>query len=763
MRWLTLILLASLAAAQCPPTTGASISACGGVPTTCGFPGYSCSLQTWNTIGLQSLTAAPPAAGSQTAGGALHACTAGITSLINCGNLYGTNTVITETDYHNVQILRATDYVDVQEGCIPIGGMGGASEYNLFDSSDSYFLMSCTGDNRMKWFDPATFRIVTTGDPAGQVKTSGGAIAKFSTQTRAAYTTPATFFEWTNTQVVSYTISNGVSSAASSPVMDYVYAVPCWSSVQTCADWQANHIYSPGANVLPTTGNATNPHSFQLITSPASCTSGGTRPDFLAATANPSSVNNSKQYVIDDGTCQWADMDIPPKSTGGRIYWTAGAQTDLHDAIFGVALSNNTITSSGQDARGACYALVYDSTNKTYHHLNTCTGNVYNTVCNGGTGYNCTGGSFSQSYVGNVYSTDNTYGWGARKNAIVMHNHWLSKGGGWVDITLNNCALTDLASGSNPVCADPGGVTNEYYWKVGTADMLNAYDWLGTGTPGHDFPGINNLIYSEMSRCNPNSNIYQARDWAATPFGLTYPPSVRLWELAVPPAVSPQGCTPNSCWLIGGYAPCLATAASKSISWDQHGSRVSNTNDTSPVCMETYGGAGGPGSVVWPVNFPWLGEVDCFAADGTNGIFRQAFIWNTQVSDYFSNQFNIGAYSSSGKWWAMSSDWYCTLGTETGGATTICGLPYQPNHNYAVVGELLGPIQLSNSEGQVYQVTTAGTTDSGVMNGCGASGAQAAPACFCNTTGCTVTAGTATFTYVGKANAQSSLFIVKLQ
>jgi hypothetical protein len=186
--------------------------------------------------------------------------------------------------------------------------------------------------------------------------------------------------------------------------------------------------------------------------------------------------------------------------------------------------------------------------------------------------------------------------------------------------------------------------------------------------------------------------------------------------------------------------------------FDQHPSWVANTgSDTSPVCTFVRPGTE-TGSGAWPPQYPWLGEIDCFATDGSNGIWREAYAYNTIANPNFSVWADIMNWSSDGNWVAFNSDWFCTLGSTSGAPTNLCGLPFQASHNYATAGEMVAPNNQATKgpPGYVYQVTMTGTSGSTY------------PA-WCTTVGCTLTSGTVTFENVGPYNAQTGMFLVKLQ
>lgn len=709
------MLVAVAVAAQCPPTTGASISACSGAaPSTCGFPGYACARSDANTQVVNSLTTVPPDAGA-------NHCVAG--SLQTCGNLTGLNHVINDPAYNGTgtsHIVRISDYSDLT-ATPPCGaqvGQGGAAAYNVFDSfdtSDSYLLIACTGGTtKMKWLNPSTGEVVTTGDPHGYVHTASGVWSLATAEVRAAYTAPGTFFYVSGSTIEKFTVTSGIAAAATA-VADFKNGIPCWGAT-ACPAWQASHTYVPGSNIVAAG------HNWQDLNMGGNCTSGLAPPNWAAGIALATAT---AQGVVNDGSCSWFDNWIPPVSP----IWAAGFSGSRDDKIFNLAMSNH----SGQDSAGACFQVNYDLTTDQYHHLNTCTGNLYDTASNG-----------TITYAGNIFLLTSNPWTGGRDARVVMHSSFMSMNGRWTAVGFNNCAQID--SGGPLNCNQP--ILNAYYWIIGTSRVLNSFDWFGTGTPGHSVLGHNVLAYKNQNDFNPH----------AYP-GLSLPASGNIggtlhqWF-----DVSAMNCQPNACWM--AYSS-TNPAMSWTFMWDQHSSWQSNQGaDNTPICTETYGQSSPAGGQplaeawLWPPHYAWIGEVICYATDGSNHVAREAYVWNTQTSPDFNSTFNIGSMSADGKWWAFNSDWFCSLGSKTGTATSMCALPFQANHTYAV-GELVAAPLYNSVLPDVYRVTTAGTSD-GVQHGRPFWAA-------CASSGCTLTVGTVGLTWEGASNQLSSVFIVKLQ
>lgn len=800
-------------------------------PGTCGFPTYGCGRSDWATYQLNSMSSVPPDAG-------VNHCTAGADGHLQaCGNVYGLNTIISDPAFGpNVRIIRLTDPTSScgfnnQLQQYSMANISGSAQSNNFDSSSNYIVISCRG-TRILWFDPVTMQLRTSpANPAGYVSNQLGyqwGIPSGCTL-KTAYALQGTFICFAGGSVTLYHATNGVmdgnwncpagnpsastatqnctqQAPITAPLTDLSYAVPCWNpgvlSLQSpdCGDWLANHTYPQGTNIFPsqsndtgycpqtdtgiTPGTGTCRHSFQLVNA-GSCTTGAVQPDwnsFNFGWLNPNysggAANQRKQYLVyTDGNCQWADMSVPVGYTGGRIAWNAGWSSDLADDVFHFAANNDT---GGQDGRGACYVMTYSRLHNTFSHLNTCTGNVYNTACVGGTGYQCTGGSLSRTYAGNIY-LDRAASFRPcgsyctvtptlpRLSGINMHAANMLKNGFWSDLGFNNCSLADAVTKAPVLCvrtnANPtnyGAAANEYLWKAGSNQMVDTWTWAGNGTIGHGTPGYNQFVFKNGTATDPNMWNYRPVDMITTGWNPLTPPNPSTINLSLPP--SSGDCSPNSCWVNN----------QSTIVFDQHISNVAvDQTDRTPFCGTPYGSMG---IGQWPQIFPWMGEVVCWALDGSNRVTRHGYGWNTTTMTDFNPAFWIGQYATDGNWFILPSDWWCTLGNKVDNSNTSnCGLPYQASHNYATVGERISPWwnatnyslgpppSVAAATGQVYQVTTAGVTNASTPSTCGATGAAAPPACFCLTVGCTVTLGTATFTNVGTNNQRFDLFLYKLQ
>jgi hypothetical protein len=810
----------------------------------CGFPHYNCARQ--DAVRQDSNyamdTVVPPTAGAPTVGGS-HACTAGnvavasnplltdntthASNLQACGNIYGKNTEIHETNYNNATIIRLTDWSDVSKtgpcatsaapgnGTVAVGP-GGASEYNVFEMHSNYISINCGTAASIMWFNPTTMRVVTTNQPQGWVTAAGGGVLKLGGAIRFDYSHANTFWNASAGQLYQYTITNGVAST-NTTIADLRIGVPCWSAatgLPACPDWAANHTYQPGANILPShnvpalascptqpgTGAAqtgpgvsacAGPHSWQLLNATA-CTSGGSWPNFamgatMVVDAGGGRQAGVSQWALEDGSCWWGDMWTPIRN-GGAVNWQAGGVGDVTDTIYSAAMGNHT----GQDGAGSCFGVWYNSNTHVYEHLNTCSGNVYHTVCNGGTGYNCANGSWGQSYVGNIYTANHPPGHNGYTGGHVIHAFFGSKNNQWIYITHGNCPFrigsatnhgklvhckfdnTTIVNGTSAWTAGPGIVI---FWFPPGLKAFDIYSTTNphTGSPGHMAPGFWQFIYRPQNMSQGFN--FQTNDFKDIPAGpwTGVLPVTRTWhDVSKQPffANNASACKPNVCWYPSGFNNIASYK--RQTAWDEHSSWVSNDGtDQTPPCTLTYdlpgqGPASGSGAPLagggWPHYSAWMGEVFCYstAQSGAdvNKVWRQGYAFNTygagNVNGWFNASAGIGSLSSDGNWYAFNSDWYCTMGNGfTGTAAANCAPQFLKSHAYKV-GEMMGGMYGACCQGKIYTVSVAGTS-------AGAPPTAATNGAWCATAGCTWKSNTVTFKYVGSYNAQLAVFLLKLQ
>lgn len=149
-------------------------------------------------------------------------------------------------------------------------------------------------------------------------------------------------------------------------------------------------------------------------------------------------------------------------------------------------------------------------------------------------------------------------------------------------------------------------------------------------------------------------------------------------------------------------------------------------------------------------------------ASGSQKRFAHAF--STMNSLDFNVANFIGQESQDGNYFLFSSDWACSLGTDTGttpagvaerasGTLAVnanCGLEWLPSHAYSL-NSLVTPYAHGNSTStpHTFKVTTAGTTSSTQPS-------------WCQTGSCTVSNGSAVFTENGLKNGIGAPFLMSL-
>jgi hypothetical protein len=525
--------------------------------------------------------------------------------------------------------------------------------------------------------------------------------------------------------------------------------------------------------------------------------------------AGPQNTNIAfPQWVLNDNNCQWADNWVSPPD-GGSVRGSGGVATDFADNV----LQSGMTINGGQDSAGNCYLITYNIAQKTYSFISTCTGMVYNTVCNGGSDYQCTGGTWTRTYVGNAYLNTGHFQMGTTMASVPIginldgsniHNAYLGKSGQWTQPTIKYCATATTIGAGN---CGYGANNQQTFWYIGTSQMIDSQTAFGTGSPGHANPGVNTFQYSTLNQNDLNS--YQGRimypfSWfnCRSIFGANntvnngYIPNNRppqcpgfgdaSGSAPGPPTptnpvvcqtnntcTAPINCVPNGCFKATN--PPANLVPSKLVSWDQHISWVmGNQADTAPFCLTNYstGSELGP----WPPIYPWLGEVLCFATDGSRKIYRQGNQYNAHAGLWFAMNVAIGSGSSSGKFWVQVVDWWCTLGgynwwgtgswngagpsgnnlnlSTTATQQTLCGQPYQPNKNYPL-GEYFGVGPSTVVSNRIFKVTTPGLSTPAAL--------PAATWNACAAVGCQITLGSMVATRIGTSNTEGAIILWKLQ
>jgi hypothetical protein len=218
-------------------------------------------------------------------------------------------------------------------------------------------------------------------------------------------------------------------------------------------------------------------------------------------------------------------------------------------------------------------------------------------------------------------STGEVWGdWGARgtisrPDRWTIHNVKLSKDGNWLIIAVGDCVSSSCSKGP-------------FFWQIGTTNVISCGD--GGLCSGHFTEGYSHWVNNNNS---PLSNQVKRT------FG--DPASAENITHVFPSDMS-------------GY-------------FDQHQSWNNvDPGDSVPFLASTWIPAGTRMNT-------WYNEIIGVAADGSGTTWRFAHSFITGASHNFSTQYAIGSVSQDGKFFAFSSDWMGTLGSESGSRTCTVG------------------------------------------------------------------------------------------
>lgn len=214
--------------------------------------------------------------------------------------------------------------------------------------------------------------------------------------------------------------------------------------------------------------------------------------------------------------------------------------------------------------------------------------------------------------------------WGTRGTVTVpdrftIHNVKLSKDGNWLVIVSTTCFA--------------GPCDGVFFWQVGTT-TVNACGKIGCG--GHWSEGYTTWINSDGT---PNSGgTYQTGQYKARKFS----------SLGDPREVISQ------------FPAGLQTPFDQHASWNNV-----DPADSYPFFSSTWTPDTSDGK-------PWYNEIlGMSPVDGT--VWRFAHTYITAASHRFGTQYAIGGVSQDGRFFAFSSDWMGTLGSESGSPACTIG------------------------------------------------------------------------------------------
>lgn len=469
---------------------------------------------------------------------------------------------------------------------------------------------------------------------------------------------------------------------------------------------------------------------FQMINNNG--TSGGTIPHLIpVATGHP-----DLDTIATDNVLNWQNMGLSIQPV-----WNSISGMDVTDSRVCAGFSTNGYgylgsyinTNAGQGS--GIFAVCYDNNLGEYVLINTLSGIESLVTCTGGTGYNCSGGTFSMAPLGQVTSFVNC--------GFFIHNF---KGNSTMDYPAMTVQGNPIPTGCFP--SNPG--QNEFIWAP-----FIPFDVVATMQPVYG--SVNHIAIGQKKLINIGQN--------TNTFGFSTGVYGNVYDLMNPFLLSdvfvnwqPFPC--DTVWLPNNVNP----PCQLSLAYDSHLSQAFNPTaspDVSPVCGNVYNLA----TLAPPPVAAYQGEFICVSTSPTwtNGgtignqtQWRFAHNFCTGGNSFFDVQFCVSQLSSKGDFGAFGSDWNCTLGDTTGLTTNLCGPPWVGGSTY-ILNQLVNPFSSTGGSGTnygVYKVTTPGIA------------ASTAPTWFvCNsgTVGNTVTdLNGVVYTCMGTGTAKGEVFVVQL-
>jgi hypothetical protein len=440
------------------------------------------------------------------------------------------------------------------------------------------------------------------------------------------------------------------------PVVDFQQILP-----HDGPDWPGSKQTVTLGTIIKPLANNPNKYLYQATCAPRQPTcSPGTTGDLIP--------NFSQTVMTDttDGAVVWRNIGIGFR---GAATWYAVGGLSTGDDVFVKSFSDQ----GSQGEAGAIFVAAYKRSSNTYYLFNVGTGIISSLTCDGGSGFRCSDGSWTQTLaVSNL------------PDRIRIHNLKVSKNGEWVMLEQEACAFQTCS----PV---PGGGPGILVWELEAASptvrKITVLPW------GHWTTGFDLLV-------NQNGN--RGENLTGRTFGSV-----------------------NEPFLLNYYSFFLPG----SVGMEAHPTwNFNDGSDTSPVCTATAG-------YDWPYTIPWENEVVCFGTNPNadcssagHGACRTTVkrffrTYNPATCD-LDNDFNgcmgIGALSPDGKYYAFTSNWGDTLGSTSrgGDGPGSCrgGFNFQQSHAYEV-GDVFEPAHdlgdsHPNPNFNVFKVTVAGHSSS---------------------------------------------------
>jgi hypothetical protein len=378
-------------------------------------------------------------------------------------------------------------------------------------------------------------------------------------------------------------------------------------------------------------------------------------------------------------------------SYGKEPPWSGA--TPLKNYLSGQGASVDAIVyDAGSNASGSC--TPQSTSCGAYHHLNTITGIWTDYYCSAGTGYNCSGGSWTRATVGTLQAISNTFPSNTPPNCPWgLHDVEMSKSGQYLLLSLNRAPAVykGCATGAT-------GLEGTMFWTIPTANY-DQYKSLQ-----YTFGGLNHFAwgYNRMVFFGSNSG------WGATTgvYLGSYMGNNAQGNTTGNPVVGSGAPSPFITYLPPWSSQTLAQSWPNPGCYVTSGSTIKNPDCNPGEALDSHlSMAADPGTDTWPAcgsvyNYAtlnpvpfnaWQGMEMCFQTStlypvgyspnsgytsiapysgpictpGSSGNCTQTYgnVWqfshcfNTGTSISFSTQFCISEYSQDGNWMFVSSDW----------------------------------------------------------------------------------------------------------
>jgi hypothetical protein len=544
--------------------------------------------------------------------------------------------------YQNVRMTRCTD-ANTNPGNLDasyFAGEGGSAQKNIWDVDDTLFMFSdLNGDDFLMRFNGAA-------GSCSPVQASGGGLFAISSGVFSKADPvggPYTFydFQWPNPLQVSV-IS---ISASGNPTVEAVVAdfAPALYQLGLSA-WPGERKSVALGTVTKPTVNNSGGYAFQAIVGGKT---GSSQPNWNA-TQIPYGATGLNP--IRDGTVTWENVDV---ITNASPYVDPGG-VEVSDRYIAESVGFNP---NGQDY--GVWAVIYDKTANEFYQLNTWTGIETDYTCSGGSGYNCSGGTWSSTVIGR--NPNDRFTW--------HENGLLFSGNAFV-----------LTPGYCQSCV----ATAPEVWAAGSATVIAQYPNSG----GHFAAGYqhlanqaeNNDYYSERAVSAPAT---QVSIWAPNPCSGT--------GSAGPPYSPPPP------WPYPACFPLL----------DSHfGWQFNKGQDQEPIIGT--GTVGETGYDYYPSASPWqyevLGVSTCGPASGqascadgysTDTVWRFGRTLTFGTEPNFYAAISSSSVSQTGKYIAVTSDGLGSMGSTSGANSCNEGFSWAAGHSYAA-NTLITPVVNNN-------------------------------------------------------------------